>query len=268
MASAPTKRPSRLCSEFERILRIEHALHPVHVVGGRQLPALALEHRIVGEVDAGPDADRPRLAVGRDVGHAHRGVRDELVRPREIVVLVERVEDRAIDAVRILVARRLRIEAGLGRGKRDAQHLVRVALRRAGAATQAKPSATSAAPAARASLIDASYSTFSMSPVEARGLGVRRVALDDVALPVDQELGEVPLDRLGAQQSGLRRLEMLVERRGAGAVDVDLGEQRKRHAVVHLAEASRSPSRCRAPARRTGCTGKPRISRPLPWSFL
>ncbi len=95
--------------------RIEHALHPVHVVGGGQLAPLALEHRVVGEPDAGPDAYRPRLAVGRDVGHARRGVRDELVRSREVVVLVERVEDRATDAVRILVARRLRIESGLGR---------------------------------------------------------------------------------------------------------------------------------------------------------
>src|SRR5207253_3116665 len=58
----------------------------------------------------------------------------------------------------------------------------------------------------------------------------------DVALAVDEELGEVPLDRLGAQQSRLRLLEILVDRRGRGAVDIDLGEKRKLHAVVELAE--------------------------------
>src|SRR4051812_41401102 len=31
---------------------------------------------------------------------------------------------------------------------------------------------------------------------------VRRVALDDAAVPADQELGEIPLDRLGAEDAG------------------------------------------------------------------
>ena len=153
--------------------RVEHALHPVHVVGGRQLPALPLEHRVVGEVDAGPDADRPGLAVGGNLGHAHRRVRHELVGACEIVVLVERVEDRAVDAVRVLVAGGLRIEARLRRGKRDAQHPVRVAPAR-GTARRRTPSPRHASVATTAELAfivmpRSSYSSFSMSALMLSG---------------------------------------------------------------------------------------------------
>src|SRR5215218_4877699 len=68
------------------------------------------------------------------------------------------------------------------------------------------------------------------------GSGRRAVALDDVALGVDQELGEVPLDLGAAEQPGLLGLEPPVERVRVVAVDLDLGEQRERHAVVALAE--------------------------------
>src|SRR5437870_5470095 len=68
------------------------------------------------------------------------------------------------------------------------------------------------------------------------GLDVGRVAFDDLALAVDQELGEIPLDRLGAEQPRLFLFEVLVQRRRGIAVDVDLGEHRKRHAVIDLAE--------------------------------
>src|SRR6266511_1628939 len=68
------------------------------------------------------------------------------------------------------------------------------------------------------------------------GLGLRRIAFDDVPLAVDEELGEVPLDRLGAEQAGLFLLQVLVKRRGGPAVDVDLREHRKRDAVIDFAE--------------------------------
>src|SRR4029434_4831840 len=73
--------------------------------------------------------------------------------------------------------------------------------------------------------------------LEAVGLGVGRIALDDVALAVDQELGEIPLDRLGPQKSRLLLLEKAIERGRVVAVDIDLGEHGEGHAVVHLAEA-------------------------------
>ena len=121
--------------------RIQDALHRVNVVGCRQLPALSLEHRVIGEIDAGPDADRPGLPVGRDFRRAHGGVGDELVRAGEIVVAIQRVEDHAIDAVGVFVPGSLRIEARLRRRKGDAQHLVRIALRQArrGDACEAHP---------------------------------------------------------------------------------------------------------------------------------
>ena len=184
--SPPRRRSGRreLCSEFERILGIEHALHRVHVVGGRELPALSLEHRVVGEIDARPDADRPRPAVGRDLRHARRRVRHELVRPREVVVPVERIEDRAIDAVRILVAGRLRVEARLRRRERDAQHLVRVGLRRRRRRQRTRmPTPTTAAATALAEpLIAPALQQLLDVAGEARRLDVRRIALDDVAL--------------------------------------------------------------------------------------
>src|SRR5438045_4189871 len=67
-------------------------------------------------------------------------------------------------------------------------------------------------------------------------LDIRRVTLDDLAIAVDQELGEVPLDRLGAEQTRLRFLEVLIKRRGIGPIHVDLGEQWEGDAVVDLAE--------------------------------
>src|SRR6185437_2151559 len=65
---------------------------------------------------------------------------------------------------------------------------------------------------------------------------VRRVARHDVALAIDEELREVPLDRLGPEETRLRALEKAIDRRRVLAVDVDLREHRKRHVVVRLAE--------------------------------
>src|SRR4051812_20517083 len=53
---------------------------------------------------------------------------------------------------------------------------------------------------------------------EARGLGVRRITFDDVAVLVDKELREVPFDRFGAENAGLRLLQVLIQRRGVLAV--------------------------------------------------
>jgi KUP system potassium uptake protein len=77
---------------------------------------------------------------------------------------------------------------------------------------------------------------FGSSSNLAAAYGVARVALQHPALAIDQELGEVPLDRLAAKQAGLFRLEVLVHRRRIVAIHVDFREQRKRHAVVDLAE--------------------------------
>src|SRR5688572_3561737 len=69
-------------------------------------------------------------------------------------------------------------------------------------------------------------------PGDGFGLLVRRVALEHATVATDQELGEVPLDRVNAEQSALLVLQPLPQRMRAVAIDVDLGEQRKRHVVV------------------------------------
>ena len=108
--------------------RIEHALPRVDVVVGGELALPALEHGVVGEVDARLHADRPQPPPVGDLGQRDGGVRDQLVGAREVVVLVERVEDHAIDRVRVDIARGLRIEAGLGRREHRADHLRRIGL--------------------------------------------------------------------------------------------------------------------------------------------
>jgi hypothetical protein len=64
----------------------------------------------------------------------------------------------------------------------------------------------------------------------------RRVAAHGAALPVDQELGEIPLDRLRAEKAGRFSLQGPKERMGVLAVDVDLGEHREGHIVIVGAE--------------------------------
>jgi hypothetical protein len=56
-----------------------------------------------------------------------------------------------------------------------------------------------------------------------------RIAPHHSKLPVDQELGEIPLDRLRAQEPGRFVFERLKQRMGVCAVDFDLGEHRERH---------------------------------------
>src|SRR3984885_11123512 len=56
-----------------------------------------------------------------------------------------------------------------------------------------------------------------------------RIAPHHSKLPVDQELGEIPLDRLRAQEPGRFVFERLKQRMGVCAVDFDLREHRERH---------------------------------------
>ena len=60
------------------------------------------------------------------------------------------------------------------------------------------------------------------------GLGEGRKAVEHLAIASDQKLGEIPLDGIGdAAPAGLR-LQILVERMRALAIDLDFGEQRER----------------------------------------
>ena len=68
-------------------------------------------------------------------------------------------------------------------------------------------------------------------------LGGGAVPLHDVALLVDEKLGEVPLD-LVAEHPGLRFAQEREHGVGLRAVHLDLREHRKRHAVVLLAEGA------------------------------
>src|SRR6185437_3080721 len=64
----------------------------------------------------------------------------------------------------------------------------------------------------------------------------RRVTPHHVALAVDQEFGEIPLDRFRAQHARCSVLHELVQRVRVRAIDVNLGEQRKCHVVFRAAE--------------------------------
>src|SRR6187455_1274470 len=71
---------------------------------------------------------------------------------------------------------------------------------------------------------------------EGFGFGGGAVARDRLAAAVDQELGEVPFDRLGAEHARLLAGEIFVERVRVRAVHVDLGEHREGDAETRLAE--------------------------------
>jgi hypothetical protein len=81
------------------------------------------------------------------------------------------------------------------------------------------------------------WSAASTSSGQLGGRVLWGVAPDDLAVLAHQELGEVPLDGLAAQQAGGLGAQPAVQRAGLGAVDIDLGHHRKAHAVVELAEA-------------------------------
>src|ERR1700689_2718927 len=61
------------------------------------------------------------------------------------------------------------------------------------------------------------------------------MARDHFAPPIDQKFGEIPLDRR-AEQSGLLVFQILVQRMGVAAVDVDLVEHWKADGVVRGTE--------------------------------
>src|SRR5690349_6431804 len=67
------------------------------------------------------------------------------------------------------------------------------------------------------------------------GRSHRSIAVDDVSLFVDEELGEVPLDSV-AQQPAFFALEKPVERISIVTVDFNLGEEREIDTVVGLAK--------------------------------
>ena len=105
--------------------RVEDSLERVHIVGGDQLALLAVERRVVGEIDAGLDAHGEGLEVGRDLGHLGSRLQLELHRPREVVVGQWRFEDVRGDGGRVEVRDLHRIEAGLGHREGVAQDLLR-----------------------------------------------------------------------------------------------------------------------------------------------
>ena len=70
-----------------------------------------------------------------------------------------------------------------------------------------------------------------------RGIG-RGVAFENVPLLVDQKLGEVPLDRLAAQQPRRFGRQPTVQRIGVGAIDLNLGHHGETDAVIQLAKLS------------------------------
>src|SRR5690606_39094068 len=68
------------------------------------------------------------------------------------------------------------------------------------------------------------------------GLVLGRKAPYHRAVTIDQELGEVPFDGLGAQHARRGGLQVLVQRMGVGAVDLHLGEHGEGHIVGAGAE--------------------------------
>ncbi len=109
--------------------RIEEALPRVDVVLCNQFALDALEHRVVLEVDAGLDAHGPGPKVGRDFRHAVGRAGPDLERPRQMVVVVEVVEDVRSDDARVQVDELHRVHAGFGDDECIAQYLGRWRLR-------------------------------------------------------------------------------------------------------------------------------------------
>ncbi len=122
--------------QVERVrahLRIEDALDAVDVVLGGELALRVAERRMRREVDAASHLDRVRAAAVADQRQAVGRVGDEPGGTREVVVGVQRIEDRVAHPRRIGVVDRLRIEAVLGDGEGHAQRARDRALRAGGA---------------------------------------------------------------------------------------------------------------------------------------
>ena len=103
--------------------RVVVTLDRVDVVRGDELAPFAAEGGIVGEVDAGLDREDEVPEVGRHLGQRGRRVGPCLHRMREVLVLQRRLEDVRQYRVGIQIGHLHRVEAGLGRGERVAQHL-------------------------------------------------------------------------------------------------------------------------------------------------
>ena len=69
-----------------RQARVHQSLHGVHIILGHQLALFAIERRVVGEINAGLDAQGDGLEVGGDFRHFGQRVRHELQRSRQIVI--------------------------------------------------------------------------------------------------------------------------------------------------------------------------------------
>ena len=106
--------------------RVGEPLQRIDDVVGDKLARLALEHRVRREPDALPEPDRPGAAVVGDLRQRLGGQRHDLRGLREVVVGVQRLEDRLDDRAGVEVVHRGGVEAGLGDGEYVADHLVRV----------------------------------------------------------------------------------------------------------------------------------------------
>ena len=105
---------------------ILEALDRVDVILRGQLALLALERGVRGKVN--PLADLEDIGPGLIAYHRHgfRRARNKLRRTRQIVVGHQRVEDRLVDGMRIVILDFHRVETGFGDVEFDAQHLVRI----------------------------------------------------------------------------------------------------------------------------------------------
>ncbi len=55
-------------------------------------------------------------------------------------------------------------------------------------------------------------------------------------LAIDEELRKIPLNAFGTEQSGLRILQITVQRMRRSTVDIDLGKHWERHAIIEAAK--------------------------------
>src|SRR6185312_15172511 len=90
-------------------------------------------------------------------------------------------------------------------------------------------------PVRRRRLVDRLEQPLDLRPDRLRRL-VRRIAGHHAALAIDQELGEIPFDRLAAEQAARLAFEPAIERMGVRPIDLDLVEHREADAEIAGAE--------------------------------
>ena len=91
--------------------------------GGDGLRQLYLEHRVVGEVHAFFELDRPGAVVGRHLGHSVGERWFVFGRPGKVVVGVEALKDVRRDDAGIEIVNARRIKPGFGCREGISQHL-------------------------------------------------------------------------------------------------------------------------------------------------